>query len=621
MRIRPASPTTTIAALVALATLLPPVSLAQSPTIEAEEAELVEITVRARRVANLRPAGTYAAPATTLRFDPSTELQSRGLAEGQSDVTVRGGIFENTGFKLGAVTVMDPQTGHYFAELPVDPMSMNDHEIVKGIDNAVDGFNSNVATVSYGLRAIDDGGYLMLGTGSDNLHFQALRFGIRGDVFGSAFSFARSEGDGSLPNGDHSFERYNVHLQRSTASTQTDAIVAYQDKFYGWPGAYTGFASLAETDDTQTTLLFANHRQDSSRGWWEVGGYFRELEDDYDFDRTTEESGTPGSFEHKTRIYALGFQALRRSGAIDWRYGAQVTADELVRSTDLTEGTFTDRSYLTFSVVPSFHFDLDGDRTVTLRAGATADISSRDSNEVLPLLGLSVSKTSGSAITSFVFDWASTSQVPGYTVLNSRPTGLFGGNSSLGREEARQMTISLSRTTDRWQGSVAAFHRADIDLVDWTFSTGAPFARQANAVDIDVLGVELLLAGRWESLEVAAGYTYLDKDADYGAALVDASFYALNFARHRATLAIRYRLAEPLELRIDNEYREQADNPLRTSSSNTYLASLGIAWEPPQGSGLGVALTIDNLTDSDFQPFPGTPAMGRQFSLSASYSW
>jgi len=618
MRVHSVSQAIVIAALVSL---LMPVSFAQSNADDDETTELAEITVMARRVANLRPAGTYATPATTLRFDPATELQSRGLAEGQSDVTVRGGIFENTGFKLGAVTVMDPQTGHYFAELPVDPMSMNDHEVVKGIDNAIGGFNSNIATVSYGLRAVNDGGYLMLGAGSDNLNFQAMRFGIRGDALGGAFSFTRSEGDGSLPNGDHSFERYNAHLQRSTANSQTDAIVAYQDKFYGWPGAYTGFASLAETDDTQTTLLFANHRQDSSRGWWEIGGYYRELEDDYDFDRTTEESGTPGSFEHKTRVYALGFQALQRTGMIDWRYGAQATADELLRSTDLTEGTFTDRSYLTLSVVPSFLIDLDGDRTVTLRVGATADISSRDSNEVLPLLGLGVSKTSGSAITSFDFDWASTSQVPGYTVLNSRPAGLFGGNSSLGREEARQMTVSLSRTTERWQGNVAAFHRADIDLVDWTFSTGAPFARQANAVDVDVLGIELLLAGQWESLEVAAGYTYLDKDADYGTALVDASFYALNFARHRATLAIRYRLAEPLELRIDNEYREQADNPLRTSSSNTYLASLGIAWEPPQGSGIGVALTIDNLTDSDYQPFPGTPAMGRQFSLSASYSW
>jgi hypothetical protein len=73
----------------------------------AETEEITEITVSARRIANLRPAGSYASAATILRFDPLTELQARGLAEGQSDVTVRGGVFENTGFKLGAVTVMD----------------------------------------------------------------------------------------------------------------------------------------------------------------------------------------------------------------------------------------------------------------------------------------------------------------------------------------------------------------------------------------------------------------------------------------------------------------------------------------------------------------------------------
>ena len=82
------------------------------------------------------------------------------LPRGQSDVTVRGGVFENTGFKLGAVTVMDPQTGHYPAELPVDPASMTDHEITKGIDNAIAGFNSNIATVSYALQDIGPGGYV-----------------------------------------------------------------------------------------------------------------------------------------------------------------------------------------------------------------------------------------------------------------------------------------------------------------------------------------------------------------------------------------------------------------------------------------------------------------------------
>lgn len=258
---------------------------------------------------------------------------------------------------------------------------------------------------------------------------------------------------------------------------------------------------------------------------------------------------------------------------------------------------------------------------MTLRAGATADMSSEDSNVVLPLVGLSVLQSGESGNTTFTFDWAHTSQVPGYTVLKSRPTGLFGGNAGLGREEARQMTVTLLRETDRWQARIAVFHRADDDLVDWTFSTGAPFSRQANAVDIDVLGAELLLTARWDSFELATGYTYLDKDADYGNASVDASFYALNFARHRATLALRYRFAEPLELRLDNEYREQRDNPLRVGKTQAYLASLAIAWEPPDGRGFGAALTIDNLTDNDYQPFPGTPAMGRQFSLSASYAW
>ena len=88
---------------------------------ETEAEEITEITVTAARVANTRPAGTYASIATSLRFDPITELQSRGLPEGQADVTVRGGLFENTGFKAGAVTIMDPQTGHYVADLPIDP--------------------------------------------------------------------------------------------------------------------------------------------------------------------------------------------------------------------------------------------------------------------------------------------------------------------------------------------------------------------------------------------------------------------------------------------------------------------------------------------------------------------
>ncbi len=157
--------------------------------------------------------------------------------------------------------------------------------------------------------------------------------------------------------------------------------------------------------------------------------------------------------------------------------------------------------------------------------------------------------------------------------------------------------------------------------MDWTYASGAPFARQANPVDIDVFGMEAFLDRQWDSLDLIAGYTFLDKDADYGSAIVDASFYALNFARHRATLALRYRINDRLEVYVDNEYRVQEKNPLRSSSDKAFVVSAALAWLPASGSGLSITLAADNLTDDDFEQFPGTPAVGRQVSLSALYEW
>jgi len=587
---------------------------------------ITEITVVDRRVANTRPAGTYASVATLLRFDPATELQSRGLPEGQADVTVRGGLFENTGFKLGAVTVIDPQTGHYAAELPIDPALLSAPEIRTGIDNSLSGFNSNVATVAYVLPRIRKGGSILLGAGNDALNYQSARFSLlaeHGDSadLGLQLAASRSEGDGSIDNGDHKFERLNAQFQRATDDSQSDLVLAYQDKFYGWPGAYTGFATLPETDRTKTTLLLANHRKATASGWWEASGFYRELDDDYDFDRRTQESGEPGSFEHETRVYGAGLQGLSMRGSWDWHYAAQFTSDELVRSTDLTEGTFTSRDYLALSVVPAIELASDGNRSVTLRAGASVDISNRDDNEILPVLGLTIATDSNGASRFLSLDYASTSQVPGYTVLNSRPTGLFGGNPDLGRERADQLSLSLGTESSDWHATATAFYRQDDDLVDWTYESGAPFARQANSVDIDVFGVQFLYGRSWQAVDLVAAYSYLDKDEDYLSATVDASYYALNFARHRATLALRIRFSDRLELRLDNEYRQQQENPLRTSSDSAFITSAALAWLPANGRGLGFALTVDNLSDDDYEQFPGTPAVGQQVSLSARYDW
>lgn len=592
----------------------------------ADEARILEpITVTGRRVANVQPATTFAATATSLRFDPVVDLQARGLPEGQADVTVRGGLFENTGFRLGAVTIFDPQTGHYSVDNPLDPAMLSQADVLTDFDHGLNTFNATVATINYGFRTIRDGGRLTAGVGSDSLRYASVSASLARDIdggtIGGTISASGSSGDGTLPYGDHDFKRFSAHLQWTGDHGESNLLLGYHDKFFGWPGAYTGFASLPETDHSKLGLVLLDHRWTDRRGWWEIGTAYRQLDDDYDFDRRTVESGTPGAFEHLTRAFVIGLSGLQHIAGLDWRLSSQFSTDRLVRSTDLTNGSFNSRSYLAVSIAPEKRWALSSGATLSLSAGLKADWSNRDEDALAPLFSISLEQPSGSGTSRYSLDYTRTTQLPGYTALNSPPRGLFGGNPGLGREYADTLTLAYTHESDDWMLRGAVFRREDEALVDWTYLQGAPFLRQANPVDLDVNGFEAVLNWRLDTLELSGGYTWLNKDADYGDALVDASYYALNFARHRFTLSLIYTPVSRLEIRFDNEYRRQQENSLRSGSDTAYIGALSLSWLPEWSPRTRLSLIADNVTDSDFQEFPGTPPIGRQVSLGLGLDW
>ncbi|MCW8924881.1 MAG: TonB-dependent receptor [Xanthomonadales bacterium] len=603
-----------------------PLFAGQPDNSDDEDTSLELVEVVAQRVANLQPASTYATSVTRLRFDPQIDIQARGLPEGQADVSIRGGLFENTSFKLGAVTIFDPQTGHYASELPIDPDMLTPPELLTDSQNSIHTFNATLATLSYAFADIKEGGAARIGFGTDALRFLSARTSrnkalAHNRLAGLSLSAAASSGDGTLPFGDHEFKRFAGHLQLLGDNQQSNVIFGYQDKFFGWPGAYTGFASLPETDHVTQGLVVMDHRQSGSNGWWQLAGAYRWLLDDYDFDRRTVESGGPGSFEHETRSFSVGINGAQSTGNTEWNYSVLLAADRLVSSTDLVNGFFNSRTYLSISLAPGWWWSLDSGAALHVTTGVRADLSNRDEDILLPLGNIRWTRSLDNRTHSVALDVSRSSQLPGYTALNSRPTGLFGGNPDLGRELSTSLTISYDLNAGAWHTRATWFVRHDDDLVDWTFRQGAPFARQANPVDLDVTGVEFLLewtTGKWY---VTSAYTFIDKDADYGTAEVDASYYALNFARHRATLAIQYKPSSDWAFRFDNECRLQQDNPLRNSERRAWLSAFSVSWKVPVITNLRLDLVADNLTNSDFEEFPGTPAYGRQLGLALNLDW
>jgi hypothetical protein len=76
-----------------------------------------------------------------------------------------------------------------------------------------------------------------------------------------------------------------------------------------------------------------------------------------------------------------------------------------------------------------------------------------------------------------------------------------------------------------------------------------------------------------------------------------------------------------LELRVDAEGRVQEKNVRRLSGNDALFMNASLAWAPGIVKGLSLSVIVDNLTDCDFEDFPGSPADRRQFAFRTSYTW
>jgi outer membrane receptor protein involved in Fe transport len=307
---------------------------------------------------------------------------------------------------------------------------------------------------------------------------------------------------------------------------------------------------------------------------------------------------------------------------VHWNFTGALVSDEL-KSSSLLFGNYRTRKHLKLAVVPEKEVALSNRRQLTGKLGVAYDDTNRNDSAFSPIAELGLNHVAPALGISRVYaSYSRASQTTTYFALNSNPTrGLFRGNPNLGRQTADNYEIGAVAGSGSLTLTSAVFFRRDDKLVDWTYSSLATNARAANAVDIDTTGFEFVGRYTSKSFDAVLGYTALHKNADYGAAAVDASFYALNYPLQRLTLALTARLGHGVELRFDNEYRVQDKNALRKSTRTPLISSIGVYCAIPRVRGLRVSAEIENLWNSDFEEVPAVPAAKRQVSFGVSYAW
>jgi hypothetical protein len=611
---------------------------------------LPPVVAFAPRVANSTPADSFSMPVTALRFDPVVDVQARSVGETQSDVSIRGGTFENTGFVLEGIPLYAPQTGHYAAELPISPAFLGEPEVRTGASNILTGWNGTAGSIAYSWLPVVQGGSVSAMAGDRDLFGADARAALvsKETVLGRRLAVeiaaSHSRGDGpfgnerriaadgtpaaedEVPFSDHSFQRYNLRLQQRDARSQTDLFAGYQAKDYAWPNLYAkGLPSRLwrdEREDVRTRLFVLNHRQELGGGdYVRLGASHATTKDHYSIPAIATYHA-----RHTTTVFTAtvdGRQTLRASAAsaTALRYRAGIVADSL-RSNTLNAGRHNSRTLFAASLLGEHAHALESTGgSLVLTAGGTLDEGNRDPGALSPAAGISWRNDSpGGLLRRAGIDYSESTQLPTYMALNSAPAGLFGGNASLGRSRARNAQISAEFSRERWAVTPSIFFRRDEDLVDWVFDYATAGSRRARPVDIDTAGLEVSVRRSWEHFSLTLGYVFLHKDDDYTSG-VTGSFYAMNYARHRLTAAMVFRLPYGFEIHLDNEFRVQERNRLRTGTDTPLLGSLGIHWRVPAFEGLTLSAQVDNLWNTSFQDVPLVPSAPRTFSARAEYRW
>lgn len=617
---------------------------------ELEEVEVtgsrVPLTVSqaARLVTVLDREAIAAAPVQSindlLKYAAGVDVRQRGDMGVQTDISIRGGTFDQITILLNGINICDPQTGHNAADFPVELSEIERIEVLEGPAGRVYGTSSLVGAINIVTRTAKDSGAEVFADGGSYGYFKGgamvshVKNGLSNQVSGS---YSRSDGFSRSKAGylNADFKYARLFYQGRYENDQVDVRwhVGFTNKDYG---ANTFYSTLSD-EQFEHVRKYYTAVQAETKGdvyHFKPSVYWNRSDDRFEFYRGMPEK-SPFNY-HQTDVYGVNLNNYIQTFLGKTAFGAEFR-NEGVRSTSLGEplnspvkvpGADADFTLGLNRTNLSFHLEHNIVlRRFTLSAGVIAVKNTGNEMKFRFYPGVDASY-------QFARDWKvyasynTSLRMPTFTELYYSVGG-HKADKFLKPEEMQAVEVGVKYLRPGIRGTLSLYRYHGTDMIDWIkdISQGddAPW-QSVNYAVINTMGVEAsVLVDIRELMQrdafvrsVNVSYSYIDQDKETTPNLQ--SKYALEYLRHKFVAQANFRIWKLLEMNVSYRWQDRMGNYQKGNSMVPYepysLVDARLSWNAPQYK---IYLEGNNLLNKTYYDHGNIPQPGIWVRAGASY--
>ena len=523
------------------------------------------------------------------------DIRKRGGNGVLSDISIRGGSYDQVLILVNGVRMNDSQTGHNSFNIPIDLSNVEQIEIVKGPAARRFGNNAYAGVINIITKSHKEKTVKITAEGGD---FEAYSLGaninLGGEKFSQSLQANTAYSTGYRYNTDYQIRNVFYQNQLDIKNGKVGIQAGFSEKKFGSNSFYG--SSADQYEETQASIVSMAYRQKLGNWGLNANAYWRRGQDMYLWKRQN-----PAAYRNMHIGNNVGGQL---NASYDSKIGTTGLGVEL-RKEFLASNNLGHRNRFLTQVFFEHHFSFFSEKLQIVPGISWANYD-KTGNFFYPGVDVGFNFNENNKIYANV---AKVNRIPTFTELYYSNRENI-GNADLKPESAISSEVGYRYQNPKITAKVSGFMRNSSDAIDWVRNTSAEKWAAKNVGDMNLKGVEVEFSHRpvdWFSY--SAGYTFIDnKRETEGYAL---SKYALENLKHQLVGKVEARFLKYFSNQLIYRYNQRLD------FLSYHLLDYKISFKR---NGLDIYGLINNVTNTQYGEVALVPLPKRWFHVGISYT-